>query len=136
MIASDVRETATEAKALNLTVDYVSAEGLRADGSDVFMARVAVVDSKGRLVPDSGHVNISFAVSHSGALAEAEDDGPRVYGVANGDPSSYESDKATWRTPFGGLARAIVQAGAQPGTVVLTASADGLGSAQVSVTAH
>jgi len=152
IVASDTRETASAVASLNLTVDYVSASGLSADGSDVFMARVAVVDAKGRLVVDSDQVNVFFAVSQAdaavplgttGAIAEeggaaegVEEQGPRIFGVANGDPSCYESDKASWRTTFGGLARAIVQSGTTPGKVTLTASADGLGSAQVSVDAH
>ena len=146
IVASDRRETATAATALNLTVDFVGAGGLRADGSDVFMARVTVVDAKGRTVVDSDHVNISFSVSQQpeeeqgqGATllhAAEEPMSPRIYGVANGDPSCYDSDKASWRKPFGGLARALVQAGTQPGKVVLTASVDGLGSAQLTVDAH
>ena len=133
VVAMDVRETATEATALNLTVDFVRAAGLRADGMDVFMAAVAVVDAKGRLVPLGSH-NVSFSVSQ--AALDEEDRAPRVYGVANGDPSCYESDKAAWRSSFGGLVRVFVQAGTRPGTVELTASADGLASASVAVEAQ
>ncbi len=52
----------------------------------------------------------------------------------NGNPSSHESDKASERTLFNGLAQVIVQADAGEGEVHLTATAEGLKAADVVVT--
>ena len=86
-----------------------------ADGQDVALVRVSVLDASGAFVPNANH-NISFAVSGPGS----------IYGVANGDPNDHDSDKASYRRAFKGLARVIVQAGKQGGTIKLTATADGL----------
>lgn len=144
VVASDSHQTATAAVGMNLTVDF-NADDLRADGADVFMARVAVVDKSGRLVPDAGsQYNITFSVSQTNSV-DAVSQPPAIFGVANGDPSPwvmvdgapvYQKDKASWRAPFAGLARVIVQSGTLPGAVVLTATAKGLGSATVSVLSH
>jgi beta-galactosidase len=54
--------------------------------------------------------------------------------VGNGNPSSHESDKASERTLFNGLAQVIVQADAAIGEVHLTASGEGLKPAEVVLT--
>ena len=104
------------AVALDLTVDVPSprtgtGEALLLDGVDVALLRVAVVDGTGRLVSGgaAAATNVSFRVVS----------GPgRIVGVGNGSPTSHERNKATWRTTYHGLARAIV------GVTVDAASAD------------
>lgn len=139
IIVTDSVTTATQATSLKLTIDY-NKDGLLGNGQDVFLARVAIVDAKGRLVPDASN-NVTFKVT--GAEMEPEEQalaaarrGPAIYGVANGDPSSYESDKAVWRSAFNGLVRAIVSAGESKGNVTLLASSPGLLSDAVTVVAH
>ena len=67
-----------------------------------------------------------------------------VYGVGNGDPANQTPDKVgrkdlpyggVWVIPtYAGLVRAIVQTVAgQPGTVVVTATADGLVAGSISL---
>jgi beta-galactosidase len=48
--------------------------------------------------------------------------------VGNGDPSSHEPDKANTRSAFNGLAQALVQTTAQPGTIEVKAESAGLTS--------
>lgn len=126
-VASDKIQTAGAPAGIRLDVDYNN-DGLRGDGTDVFLARVTVVDANGVMVPEGPvphgprqHVN--FEVT-----------GGSVYGVCNGDPTTkrkawFESDKASSRTTFNGLARVIVLANklkspADDAVVKLTATTD------------
>ena len=54
---------------------------LRADGEDVAVVAVAVVDAQGRVVPNA-NVPMSFSLAGPG----------RIIGVGNGDPTSHEPD--------------------------------------------
>ncbi len=81
-----------------------------ADGRDVSVVTVEVLDAQGRVVPTATN-EINFTVS-----------GGAILGVGNGDPSSHEADKASQRSVFNGLAEVIVQSADQPGTITLTAS--------------
>ncbi|HTR29018.1 MAG TPA: beta-galactosidase GalA [Puia sp.] len=98
-----------------------------ADGKDVTVLNISVVDRQGREVPDAGN-SIRFAAS--GDL--------HIIGVGNGDPSSHESDKGddsvAVRQLFNGHAQVIVQAGLQAGLYHFAASSEGLqtGSTDIS----
>ncbi len=91
-----------------------------ADGEDVAVVEVRVVDAAGRLVRVADD-EIAFRVSGSGKLI----------GVGNGDPSSHEPDKGATRHAFNGLCAAIVQAGREPGDLHLEATAPGLAAGEV-----
>jgi beta-galactosidase len=107
------RETAGAPAALRLTTDRTS---LKADGQDVAILKVEVLDAKGRPVPRAAKL-VRFEVS--GAAD--------VIGVGNGDPTCHEPDVANQRTTFNGLAQAIVRTRRnQSGRVRVVASADGL----------
>jgi hypothetical protein len=89
-------------------------------------ADAPVIPADGRFalpitVSASTEANVTFAIS-----------GPaRIIGLGNGDPKSHESDKASSRSLFRGLAQVIVQMTTTPGEITLTASADGLPSAKL-----
>jgi len=72
-------ETTGQPGALQLAPDRVR---LIADGSDVAVISVKVVDSNGRVVPTAGD-EISFELQGPG----------RILGVGNGDPGSHEPDR-------------------------------------------
>jgi beta-galactosidase len=95
---------------------------LSANGEDLAMVEVSVVDRQGRLVPTASHP-IVFEVAGPG----------RILGVGNGDPSSHEPDKASQRSAFNGLCMVIVQALKQPGEIRLTAQSPGLEPATVTI---
>jgi beta-galactosidase len=114
-VASRLVETTGAATGLRLTPDRAE---IRADGEDVSMVTVAVVDAEGRVVPTALN-EVAFTVS----------DKARIIGVANGDPSSHEPDKAESRRAFNGLCMAIVQSSQAPGEIRLTAESPGLESA-------
>jgi hypothetical protein len=98
-----------------------------ADGRDVSMVTVAVVDSQGRVVPTATNT-LNFSVT-----------GGAIIGVGNGDPAAHEADRATnnvWpRSAFSGLAQVIVQSTNQAGVLGLTATAVGLNAANATIVA-
>lgn len=97
----------------------------RADGEDVALVTVQVLDAEGRLVPVADN-DVRFAVTG----------GARILGVGNGNPSSHEPDRAERRRAFGGLCQVLVQMGREPGEVVITASSPGLLSGTLRLSAE
>ena len=85
---------------------------LAANGQDVAVIAVEVLDAQGRLMP-TADTPIVFDVQGPGKLI----------GVGNGDPSSHEADKGCMRRAFNGLCQAIVQTErGKPGTITVQAS--------------
>jgi beta-galactosidase len=113
------RETTGAPARIVLRPDRMS---LSADGEDVSVVEVQVVDAEGRLVPVAAD-EIAFRVGGPG----------RLIGVGNGDPSSHEADKGATRRVFGGLAQAIVQASRQAGEIQVEATAAGLEAGAVAI---
>ena len=108
-------ETTGAPAAIRLTADR---SALAADGADLAVVTVAILDAQGRIVPVADN-KINFTVS-----------GPaKLIGVGNGDPNSHEPDKASSRSTFNGLAQMIVQSTHDAGEIKLTATADALKSA-------
>lgn len=117
--------------------DGVGADGIVADGTDVALVMVEVLDSAGRVVPTADSV-ITFSVSNQqirGAVAQ-------IIGTGNGNPSSHTPDKSLIREAFNGLALAVVQsvAGAAPPSpsatvrsVTVTVSSPGLDGGSVDI---
>ncbi|MGA2326062.1 MAG: beta-galactosidase GalA [Bryobacteraceae bacterium] len=95
---------------------------ISADGEDVAMVEVSVVDDQGRIVPTAAN-EILFEIAGPG----------RILGVGNGDPSSHEPDKASRRSAFNGLCLAIVQALKQPGEIRFSAQSPGLAPATIAI---
>jgi beta-galactosidase len=121
-VVSQTIQTTGNPAAIALSLD-LGQNGLRADGQDVALVAVSIVDSKGTIVPTAGN-EVSFTVTGPGSLI----------GLGSGDPSNHEPDKGTQRHAFNGLVRAIVQAGQQAGTIVLEATSPGLTSAKLEIT--
>jgi beta-galactosidase len=122
VVLTDKRETAGPAARIVAEADRPK---LAADGQDLAVINVSIVDVQGRAAPNAGN-KVSFAVSGPGT----------VIGVGNGDPSCHEPDRATERSAFNGLCMAIVQSKrGEAGTITVTVTADGLETATVEVTA-
>ena len=107
VVLVEKRETTGAPESIRLTADRTEID---ANGEDVVVLRVEVLDKNGRPVPTADDL-ISFKVSGEGALI----------GVGNGDPNCQESDKAPKRSLFNGLAQVIVQANKTPGTITIEA---------------
>ncbi|CAN5268785.1 beta-galactosidase GalA [soil metagenome] len=115
VILRERRETTGPAAALRLTADRAR---LAADGQDVAILKVEVLDAKGRTVPRADDL-VSFSVTGPG----------QVIGVGNGNPTSHEPDVAGQRKAFNGLCQAIVRTRREAGLLRVVASAPGLQSA-------
>ena len=115
LVASDKVETPGAPAALRLTTDRTR---LNADGEDVTMVTVTVVDAQGRVVATADNP-VHFDVSGAGYVA----------GVGNGNPSDHDPDKSSDRHAFSGLCMVVVGAQETKGDIRLTASAPGLKSA-------
>jgi beta-galactosidase len=109
--------TAGPPVAIRLTRDR---DTITADPGSVSLVTFEVVDSAGTVVP-TAHDAVRFAVT-----------GGSIVGLGNADLSDHDPFKADHRHAFNGQGLAIVRA-AQPGTLTLTASAEGLRGASVSV---
>jgi len=102
---------------------------ISADGSDVCVFTVSALDAEGRPVPTASN-KIEFAIQGEG----------KILGVGNGDPTCHDPDtfvaeaKPIWsRGLFNGLAELIVQSTRRAGTIRLTATSQGLASAEAVV---
>jgi len=111
--------TAGNAAKLELIADRST---LCAVGSDIATVRVAVVDANGVLVPDAKPL-VNFSVKGGG----------QIIGVGNGDNATTESAHGKSRHPFRGYAVTYVQAGAEAGTIELTAEMEGLQSGTIPI---
>ena len=103
---------------------------IAADGEDIALVRVEVLDDSGLPVPTADNL-IKFRLSGPGTLL----------GVGNGDPNCQESDQAPMRSLFNGLAQLIVQATQTPGTLVVEAYTEDfpgpkLPAARLTLTTH
>ncbi len=90
-----------------------------ADGKDVTIMNISVIDKQGREVPDANNL-IHFSVTGDA----------KIIGVGNGDPSSHEQDKyfdtAAQRYLFNGHCQVILQGGKTESIIKVEAKADGL----------
>ena len=138
--AEDKVETAGAPAAIQLSPDRAA---LRADGEDLAVIAVKILDSQGRLVPDAANL-VHFELGGPGA----------ILGVGNGDPISHEPDvflsdsgprpataaplspPAWQRHVFNGLAQVLVQSAKDPGNIRLTAHADGLAAATLEISSQ
>jgi beta-galactosidase len=104
---TEKRETTGTPVAIRLTADRTE---INADGEDVAILTVEVLDKEGQPVPTASNL-ISFKVTGAGALI----------GVGNGDPNCQQSDKEPKRSLFNGLAQVIVQSARWPGEIHIEA---------------
>ena len=107
VVLVEKRETTGKPASLRLTPDRTE---INADGEDVAVLRVELLDKEGRAIPTADDL-IHLKVTGEGALI----------GVGNGDPNCQESDKEPRRSLFNGLAQIIVQASRTPGTIIVEA---------------
>ena len=112
-VLSTERRTTTGPAALKVVPDRAA---LHADGEDVLVVDVHVVDRAGTLCPRADHL-VTFDVA-----------GPvSILGVGNGDPMSHEPDKFTrQRRAYHGLCQVLLQSTGEPGLARLTVSGYGL----------
>jgi beta-galactosidase len=114
--------TAGPAARIALAIDRTV---LRADARDLMYVECTVTDRAGIPVPNADQA-LTFRV-----------EGPAMLiGVENGDQFSHEPAKSNTRKAFHGKCLAVVKSTHEPGVIKFTATADGLETAQIVVTAH
>jgi len=119
--ATDLVETTGAPTALRLKADRPV---ITADGEDLALVEVDVVDAKGRVVPTADN-RVTFSVQGAGYVA----------GVGNGNPSDHDPDKASFRRAFNGKCLVLVGSGEKPGAIQLKAASDGLRPATLALRA-
>lgn len=99
---------------------------LKANGVDVVVINVEMLDENGYMVPDANQL-VKFKIQGSG----------KIIGVGNGDPSCHEADKCDenkWqRSLFNGRCQLILQAGESSGKILLEATSSGVKSAKLEI---
>lgn len=120
-------ETTGAPARLSLEADRQS---INADGTDVAVLAVGVLDKKGRMVPDA---DIDLNITVDGDM--------RILGVGNGNPTFQAKERPTdgaGKTftvkTFNGLAQILVQAGSQPGGSTVTVTSEGVAPASITLT--
>src|SRR5690606_32869196 len=116
--ATNMVKTAGAAATIELTADRTA---ITADGLDLCFVSLRVLDANGVPVPQASN-RISFEVS-----------GPaEIVATDNGDPTSFESFASHEQNAFNGCALVIVRPLAgSPGTITITAKANGLKEDQI-----
>ena len=123
VVLTEKRETTGPQTSIRLTADRME---MHADGEDVSILKVEILDAQGRLVPTANN-RVSFTASGAG----------RIIGVGNGDPNCQESDKGSSRSVFNGLAAVIIQSTKTAGEIQVEARGQGLGTAaKLTITAR
>ncbi len=112
-------ETTGSPAAVKLAPDRCA---INADGEDVSLVTVSIVDAQGRTVPVADN-EVSFEVGPNAT----------ILGVGNGDPSSHEPDKAAKRKAFNGLCQVLIQSKKQPGSIQLKAVSRDLEAATTTI---
>ncbi len=120
-IARDRVETTGAPATLRLKTDRTK---ILADGEDLTVVAVEVLDAQGRVVPTASN-RVAFAVEGAGTVG----------GVGNGDPSDHDPDQATYRKAFNGLCMVLVKSNGTPGRITLRATSPGLKDATLSMSA-
>ncbi|MFA5973819.1 MAG: beta-galactosidase GalA [Lentimicrobiaceae bacterium] len=99
---------------------------LFADGRDVSVLNISVIDKKGREVPDAQNL-VTFSLKGNA----------KIIGVGNGDPSSHEPDKcpdSNWqRKLFNGKCQLILQTGYSADILKLEAKSEGIRPASTEI---
>ncbi len=96
---------------------------VKADGKDLIYIETDIADSKNVTVPTADNA-VNFSISGPGVIV----------GVDNGNSISTESYKGNSRKAFSGKCLVIVQPTKVNGTIVVTASSNGLSTGSVSIT--
>jgi beta-galactosidase len=122
IVAQTSVETTANPAAIELDPDQTT---LTANGQDISLIAVKILDAQGRTVPEANNV-VAFKVTGAG----------RLIGLGNGDPACHERDKGTQRSAFKGLCLAIVQSTGAPGSISIEADSPGLNSATAVIDTH
>jgi beta-galactosidase len=118
-VAECILRTAGDAAKIRLTPDRSK---LRADCQDLSYITVEILDKDDRPQPNADNL-IKFSISGPGTIA----------GMDNGDMRDEEPYKGNQRKVWHGRGIVVIRSSSSPGDIKLTASADGLAPATISI---
>jgi len=121
--ASQTLETTGKPAAIRLIADRTK---IKADRNDLSYVMAEVTDSRGNIVPDADDVIISFKITGRGAVA----------GVGSGDPRDMSSFQKPVKKTWQGTCMAVIRPETAPGKIRIRASAEGLKSASMKISAE
>ncbi len=122
VVCREELRTAGKPSRLDLSPDRTS---LSPNWEDAASIVIRVVDKNGAQLPMADDL-ISFSITGPG----------KIVGVDSGDLSTHESFQAPSHRAFNGQCLAIIQATADSGEIIFTASASGLTSASITLPVH
>jgi beta-galactosidase len=117
LVTNDIVETTSTPAQVTLKSDV---SVLKSDGCDVAVIRVAIKDEKGRVVPIANNL-VKFSIEGPG----------KIIGTGNGNPTSYEPDKACQRMAFNGYCLVLVQSDKMAGEIRLKSSSETLKGSEI-----
>jgi beta-galactosidase len=112
VITKDIVETTGKPAQVSLRSDV---QTLKADGTDVSVIKVSILDAKGRVVPIADNL-VKFSIEGPG----------KIIGTENGNPTSHEPDKASQRKAFNGYCMLLVQSDKNVGEIRIKAVSENL----------
>ena len=112
LVAREIQETTGPARTIVIEPDV---KNIVADGKDVVVMNLTLLDEKGRFVPDANHL-IDFEIKGPG----------RIIGTGNGDPNCHDPERVSWRKTFNGHCQVLIQSTGEAGDIQLVAKSEGL----------
>lgn len=136
VVSEETIRTTGAPASIRLSVDRgngQTGDTIRADGRDLALVKIEVLDKDGYPVPDAAN-NISLSIEGDGHLI----------GLDNGDPADHTPMKSNRRNLFHGLALAVIQSAssatpssarppAAPGLIRVQASSPGITGAAIEI---
>ena len=95
---------------------------LVADGRDIVIIKVAILDEENNVVPTAGNL-VNFSI----------EGGAKIIGVGNGNINSHEPNKTNYRLAYNGLCAVVVQSSNKEGLFTLKVESDGLISDEIEI---
>ena len=118
-VSRTVLKTTGKPVAIRLTAET---EALKADGASLCYVHAELVDAQGNVVPDA---DVSVKAEVKGAA--------ELLGFGSGNPVTEENYTRGCFTSYHGKVLAVLRAGYEKGDVCLTVSAEGLGTAEITL---
>ena len=119
--ASETISTLGKPAAIRLSADRAT---IKADRNDLSYVMVEITDAEGNVIPNADDIMVNFQIEGKGEIA----------GVGSGSPTDQSSfqkpHKKTWHGRCLAIVRPLVE---ESGTIVLTASAEGLDSSTIEI---
>ncbi len=121
--ASQALVTTGKPAAVRLVADRTR---IKADRNDLSYVCAEIIDSFGNIVPDADDTMVNFEVSGRGELA----------GVGSGNPGDMSSFRQSGKKAWQGKCLVIIRPETTPGKIKVTATAEGLKKASITISAN